>query len=111
MTSGQQYLHLLAIGLVVLAVTIIMTPAANHRQQGGREITERFIRISARLLLCSMAPLATALCLDFYIVMAIVTNECMAAFFSTLLFLLVVLVWFVFPRTESLKSLVDDRKI
>ena len=89
----------------MIAVIIIMTPAAYHRQQGGREVTERFIRVSTRLLLWSMAPLAIALCLDFYVVMAAVTDGSVAPLVAALVFALVVLFWFVLPRSESLKRL------
>src|SRR5689334_21170484 len=68
LTPVEQHLHLVAIGLIMIAIAIIMTPAAYHRQQGGREVTERFLRVSTRLLLWSMAPLAAALSLDFYLV-------------------------------------------
>src|SRR5689334_14420709 len=63
--TKDQRLHLLAIGLVALSVALIMTPAAYHRQTGTREITAGFIRTSTRLLLWSMMPLATAICVDF----------------------------------------------
>jgi hypothetical protein len=41
-----------------------MAPAAYHRFQGTREVSERFLRNCSRLLLASMGPLAVALCLD-----------------------------------------------
>src|SRR5213075_1013539 len=59
-------LHLVAIGLVAIAVALIMTPAAFHRQTGTHEVTETFVRLSTRLLLFSMLPLSVAICLDFY---------------------------------------------
>jgi hypothetical protein len=107
LTAAQQHLHLVAIGLVMIAVTIIMTPAAYHRQQGGRVVSERFIRVSTRLLLWSMAPLAMALCIDFYLVIAAVTDGIVAPLAAALIFAFVVFFWFVLPRTETLKRLVE----
>jgi hypothetical protein len=40
LSTAEQRLHLLAIGLVVVAVAIIMTPAALHRAS-PREVTAR----------------------------------------------------------------------
>jgi hypothetical protein len=106
LTQTQQILHLVAIGLVMGAVTIIMTPAAYHRQQGGREVTERFVTISTRLLLWSMVPLAIALCFDFYLIMAMVVSEAWISMIAAACFAFIVLFWFVLPRVDSLKRLV-----
>src|SRR3954462_14880502 len=61
---AEQRLHLVAIALVAVAVAIIMTPAALHRQKGPYEVTDTFVRVSSRLLLCSMIPLAISISLD-----------------------------------------------
>jgi hypothetical protein len=57
LTPSERQLHLLAIALVAIAVAIIMTPAALHRQKGPYDVTDTFVRVSNRLLLGSMAPL------------------------------------------------------
>src|SRR6476469_1301333 len=63
-TSGEQLsqtervLHLAAIVLVTIAIVLVMAPAALHRQTEPLVISERFITISSRLLMASMAPLA-----------------------------------------------------
>src|SRR5229473_5663253 len=64
---AEQGAHLVAIGLVAVAVAMIMTPAALHCQAGAREVTARFVRLSRRLLLWSMFPLAVSICIDFYL--------------------------------------------
>src|SRR5437870_8174195 len=58
LSVGEQRLHLVALFVVAVAAAIIMTPAAYHRQTDAREVTEQFIRISTRLLVWSMWPLA-----------------------------------------------------
>src|SRR5262245_44762118 len=50
----EQRVHLLAIGLVALAVALVMTPAAYNRQTEPRGISVTFIRVCTRLLLLSM---------------------------------------------------------
>src|ERR1043166_1824963 len=46
----EQRLHLVAIGLVTLAVALIMTPAAYHRQTGPRQGRGTVVRLSTRLV-------------------------------------------------------------
>src|SRR5512140_2388996 len=62
----EQRIHLLAIVLIAIAIVIIMTPAAYHRQTGPEDITRRFIDLSTRLLLFTMAPLALGISMDVY---------------------------------------------
>src|SRR4249919_2449362 len=47
----EQHLHLLAIGLIAIAVALIMTPAAYHRQAGSRHVSKTLVRMSSRMLL------------------------------------------------------------
>src|SRR5439155_17399477 len=67
-----QCAHLAAIVLVAVAVAAVMTPAALHRQQGARQVTASFVRTSTRLLLWSMLPLAVSICIELYLITAIV---------------------------------------
>src|SRR5204863_5078521 len=46
LSSSKQRLHLLAIALLTIAIAIIMTPAALHRQKGPYEVTDTFVRVS-----------------------------------------------------------------
>src|SRR6266436_538126 len=64
LSATEQDLHLTAIALVAIAIAIIMTPAAYNIQTAPREVTDDFLRISTRLLLWSMFPLAIAISLD-----------------------------------------------
>src|SRR3954469_20072196 len=64
LSAAEQYVHLAAIVLVVIAVALVMAPAAIHRFTSQREVSERYIWVASQLLLASMVPLALALCLD-----------------------------------------------
>jgi uncharacterized protein involved in response to NO len=105
----EQRLHLVAIALVAVAVAIIMTPAAYSRQTEPRAVTEQFIRISTRLLILSMLPLAAAISLDFYLIAGIIVPAA-AAILAALLFLVFFALWFVLPRVRALQRLLirDD---
>src|SRR3954470_24267100 len=62
LSSTERIVHLVAIVLVTIAIVLVMAPAAVHRHMDPREISRRFIVISSRLLMASMAPLAIGLC-------------------------------------------------
>jgi hypothetical protein len=105
LSTAEQRLHLLAIGLVVVAVAIIMTPAALHRAS-PREVTARFIGVSTRLLLSSMLPLAGAVSIDFYLVARVIAGSAMAVPAGAL-FALFLALWFVLPRARALQAIVS----
>jgi hypothetical protein len=104
LSSGEQRLHLLAIALVAIAIALIMTPAAYHRQAEPQHASERFIRVSTRLLLASMPPLALAICLDFYLVARLVLHDGLVAWLGVVLFAVFVALWFVLPLLGRRKA-------
>jgi Family of unknown function (DUF6328) len=106
LSASEQRLHLLAIALVAIAVAIIMTPAALHRQKGPYEVTDTFVRVSSRLLLWSMVPLAISLSLDFYLVALVITHEHLVSLLGAAMFAFFVLLWFVLPRSRGLQGAV-----
>ena len=61
-------LHMGAIMFVAIAIALIMTPAALHRQTDPRSISERYLTTCSRLILTSMLPLATAIVIETYLV-------------------------------------------
>jgi hypothetical protein len=103
LSTVEQNLHLLAIGLVALSVALIMSPAAYHRQINPTRITAAFIRISTRLLLASMPPLAIALCIDFYLVAQLMLGDFPALLLTLALFAVFTLLWYVLPRIGEVR--------
>ena len=109
LSSLEQRIHLLAIGLVGVSIALILTPAAYHRQIEPLEITRRFIHISTRLMLGSMAALALSICLDVYLIgQIILQNSLFSILIAVGLFVLFILLWIVFPRSERLKEVLDN---
>ena len=98
LVPGDRQLHLVATGLVVLAIGLIMTPAAYHRQRGTHRVSERFLRLSSRLLLWSLAVLALGLCLEFFLIASVVAGRSVALWLASALLLVVGTLWFVLPR-------------
>jgi hypothetical protein len=102
----EQRLHLFAIVLVVIAIALVMAPAALHRQTRLEGITERFILVSSRLLMWSMVPLAAGICLDVYLVSRLVLGSpFVAATVALMLLGVLALFWLVLPRSRGMQRL------
>jgi hypothetical protein len=99
----EQILHLVAITLVAMAVALIMTPAAFHRQTDPEQVSKKFILLSTRLLLFSMPPLCVAICIDSYLIAKVVLNDgLIPLLLSAGLLGFFVVLWFVLPRLRKL---------
>ncbi len=109
LAPGDQKLHLAAIALVTMAVAIIMTPAAYNRQRATREVTERFVRLSTRLLLWSMFPLAVSIGLEVYLIAKVIAGSTVGAWLAAVLFALFGTLWFVLPRVRGLERFLARR--
>jgi len=105
LSSGEQRLHLIAILLVAIAVAIIMTPAAAHRQISAGAMSRAFIVASTRLLLCSMLPLALGICIDFYLVARLILGGgALVPILAVGLFAVFGVLWFLLPRVRALRE-------
>ena len=100
----EQHVHLVAIALVAVAVAIIMTPAAYSRQTGIHIVTEEFVRLSTRLLLASMLPLALGVCLEFFLIADVLLGRGISALLAGALFAVFIFLWFVLPRARRLRN-------
>ena len=99
LSSSERMLHLTAIVLVTIAIALVMAPAALHRQTDPLAVSRRFIRISSRLLMASMAPLAVGLCLDIYLVARVIAGtRGIAATIAVSLLGVFILLWLLLPR-------------
>ena len=104
---ADQLMHLWATALVVVAIAMIMTPAAYHRQAGVRHVSLRFVRVGTNLLVWSMVPLAVAICLEFYIVADVLWRDGPIRVLSVAMFLVFVGLWGVLPRVMIARERAD----
>ena len=101
----EQDLHLVAIVLVTIAIALLMTPAAYHRQVDRRRATAEFLALASRLISGAMLPLAAGLALDIRIVARLVTGEpLLATAIGVVVFALFVVLWFVFPQWRAARK-------
>ena len=104
LSSGEQRLHLFAIALVVIAIGLVMAPAALHRQAEPQSVSQRFISAATTLMLWSMPPLALAISIDVYVVArAVFETRLQAALIAAVLLLVLTVLWFVLPRSRRLQ--------
>lgn len=98
LTRGEQELHLAAIALVGLSIALVMAPAAIHRQMNPCEVTLPFVRLGSRLVLWSLPPLAFALCIDFYLVAQVITQNPAVIWLAAGLMAVFAALWWLLPQ-------------
>ena len=105
LSNHEQILHLVALSMVVVAIALVMTPAAIHRRTGSKKVTNHFVESSTRLLLWSMFPLLLGICIDLYLIARIILKSTLIAaavsFAACVVFLIL---WFLYPRSAFGKS-------
>jgi hypothetical protein len=102
LSEAERNLHLAAIVLVTIAIALLMTPAAYHRQVDRRRVTGEFLVLASRLVSGAMLPLAAGLSLDIQIVARVVSRELLfATALGIVVFVMFVILWFAFPRWRA----------
>ena len=105
LSSVEQGLHWVAIFLNMIAIAMIMAPAAYHRQKDPQSVSEHLIVVATRLLLYSMFPLMIALGLEFFLVTRVITNHLTLSIALTgLLWGIFSTLWFVLPQNKKLQK-------
>ena len=105
LSPTERGLHLTAISLIIVAIAMVMAPAAYHRQKDPESVSENFIVVATRLLLYAMFPLMIALGLEFFLIARVITGSLLL---SSVLSLLVVTIfstlWFILPRNRKFQK-------
>jgi hypothetical protein len=112
--SISRYVHLISLCLTTASIILLMTPAAYHRIVERGEETEHFHRFASRMLIAAMAPLAMAVCADFFVVVWSVTKSAEVALVCGAVMLVMFFgLWFGLPsywrETEARKHLHRSR--
>jgi len=99
LTPAEQILHLVSFLCVALAIGLLMTPAAYHRQATPGEVSQNFADLASGLITTALAPLALAIAIDGYIVSRIiladtVTSACIGVALAAGLLGL----WYAYPQ-------------
>jgi len=98
----EQRLHLVAIVFVTLAIALVMTPAAYHRQVDPQRATTTFLALASRFVSAAMLPLAAGLALDVHLVARIITgSELTGGAIGGAVFAALIGLWFGFPQWHA----------
>jgi hypothetical protein len=98
LSLGEQILHLVAFALITLAMGLIMTPAAYHRQAERGCVTRRFVDLASLMLSLALLPLMLGIALDTYLLVKMVTHVRAPAIVGALLMVLILGgLWFGLP--------------
>jgi hypothetical protein len=90
--------HDVGLGLLLLSMMLLMSPAPFHRlAEHGRD-TERVVRVGGGLIIAGLAALACALCADVFVAVAVVARNTSAAIAGAVAAAAAILVvWFGWP--------------
>lgn len=98
LSAGEQLLHLAAFLLTALAMGLVMTPAAYHRQVERGRVSRRFIDLSSTLLMLAMLPLIAGVCLDTYLIARLILKvQGLAVTVAVVTALLLAGLWYGLP--------------
>lgn len=96
--------HVGALALVVVAIALVMMPAAYHRLAEPGRVSPHAIKVSSAAICSALVPLAGGLALDVYVVLHMVTGEDLySALGGAAAFGLLVGVWFCYPLFSRLR--------
>ncbi len=102
LSEPEQLLHLGAIVLVTVAIALVMTPAAYHRQVDPQRATTTFLTLASRFISAAMLPLAAGLALDVHLVARLITDSKVAGgVVGGAVFAAFIGLWFGFPHWHA----------
>lgn len=95
---GSQMAHVVAFGLVVIAIALLMAPAAYHRIVEPTMVSRSTVTIISKLIRLGMWPLAFAIALETYtVLMAALKDQTVAVLSAGLVLTILIALWFIWP--------------
>jgi hypothetical protein len=99
--------HLFALAMVVIAIALIMSPAAWHRIVAPDRVSEAIVKLSSRLISAALFPLALGLALDMFVVVYLVSGSAAVSGIACVLTLALLLtMWFALPLITAKKPFI-----
>jgi hypothetical protein len=103
LTHDEQMLHVGAMFVTLVALLLLLTPAAYHRQAESGWVSQGFVNLSSRLITGATPLFALGMTLDFYLlVRAVSENTTLALAMAILIFAITVVLWYGVPHVQSL---------
>src|SRR5437667_11905078 len=105
LTREEQMVHLGAMFLTLVALLLLLTPAAYHRQAESGWVSQGFVNLSSRLMTVATPLFALGMTLDFYLLVRAVSENAALALVTALVILaLTVVLWYGTPHVEALAN-------
>jgi hypothetical protein len=103
LTHDEQMLHIGAMLLTLVALLMLLTPAAYHRQAESGWASQGFVNLSSRLITGATPLFALGMTIDFYLLARAVSEDTSLALALALLILAItILLWYAIPHVEPL---------
>ena len=97
--GAHRYVHLVSLCLIALAMGLVITPAAYHRQAEPGRLTRTLARRASRLLEAALGALMAGVVLDVYLIALVISESTVvSAAIGVGLFAALAALWFAFPR-------------
>ena len=109
LTHDEQMLHIAAMFMTLVALLLLLTPAAYHRQAESGWASQGFVNLSSRLITGATPLFALGMTLDFYLlVRAVSDNTTLAAALSLFILAITVVLWYAIPHVRPLARILRD---
>jgi len=96
--SDAKIMHAAGLCCVTIAMILLMTPAALHRESFGGEDSELFHRLGSGFVIAGPLPLALGIAADVYVVFLKITHSIAITITAGLALLLaMLLLWYLYP--------------
>lgn len=106
LTHDEQMVHVWAMFVTLVALLLLLTPAAYHRQAESGWVSQGFVNLSSRLMTGATPLFAIGMTLDFYLlVRAVSENTALAVVMAAAIFVIAALLWYGVPRVSPLAQI------
>jgi len=101
LTQSEKTLHLAAIVLTMIAIGLLLGPAAYDRQRQPHTFSTHFVKIATKQLEWGLVPFALSMCLDLYLIANLILDSAaIASAIAGVALTFYFVIWFCYPRFE-----------
>jgi hypothetical protein len=109
LTRDEQMLHVGAMFVTVVALLMLLTPAAYHRQAESGWVSQGFVNLSSRLITGATPLFAVGMTLDFYLlVRAVSENTALAVAMALVILAITIVLWYGVPHVKPLARILRE---
>ena len=103
LTRDEQMFHVAAMFLTLVALIMLLAPAAYHRQAESGWVSQGLVNLSSRLITGATPLFALGMTIDFYLlVRAVSENTPLALALALAVLAITVVLWYAIPHVQPL---------